>query len=218
MPKRASTRPTTQRTAPYQLRSVSTVSQANDMAVAVSPMVSMPWNPMHQAHHHQHQHQPYAIDWQQQQQYNQYQQDVMLAPHTAMPTPLSGAPPVQQVQASSIPVGSSHSHSNSGSGPWTAEMDEILIEHHRRLKWDQIAERFFGNTKTGNACRKRHARVIMERKEPARWDQERVQKVINAYNRESMREKMWKPLADATNERWQDVERLVRCLGSCYKG
>jgi hypothetical protein len=219
MPKRATTRSTIQRAAPYQLRSVSTTSQPNNMAVAVSPMVSLPWSQMHPQHHHHHhhQHQQYSIDWQQQQQYNQYQQDVILVQNAALPTPLSGAPPVQQVQAPSIPVGSSHSHSNSGSGPWTSEMDEILLEHHRRLKWDQIAERFFGNTKTGNACRKRHARVIMERKEPARWDQERVQKVINAYNRESMREKMWKPLAEATNERWQDVERLVRSSGSSYQ-
>lgn len=173
------------------------------MAVAVSPMGSLSWNQIHP------QHQPYAIDWQQQQQYDRYQQDVMLAQSGPMATPLSGALPVQRVQAASAPMGSSHAHSNSGSGPWTAEMDEILIENHRRLKWDQIAERFFGNTKTGNACRKRHARVIMERKEPARWDQERVQKVINAYNRDDMRERMWKPLAEATNERWQDVERLV---------
>lgn len=224
MPKRATTRQTTQRAAPYQLRSVSNTSQANNMAVVVSPMVPLAWATMPPQHRHSHshthshsQHQQYSIqDWQQQQQYPQYQQEVMLAQNAAMVTPYSGAPPVQQVQASSIPVGTSHSHSNSGSGPWTAEMDEILIENHRRLKWDQIAERFFNNTKTGNACRKRHARVIMERKEPARWDQERVQKVINAYNRESMREKMWKPLAEATNERWQDVERLVRCLGSCY--
>lgn len=88
-------------------------------------------------------------------------------------------------------------------------MDEILIENHRRLKWDQIAEKFFGNTKTGNACRKRHARVISERQEPSRWDPERANKVTKAYNREGMRERMWKPLADATNEKWQDVEKLV---------
>lgn len=220
MPKRTTVRSTTQRAAPYQLRSVSTTSQTHNMAVAVSPMVSLPWTPMYPQHHHSHsQHQQYSIqDWQQQQQFHQHQQEMMLAQSAAMPTPLSGAPPVQQVQAPSLPVRSSHSHSNSGGGPWTVEMDEILIEHHRRLKWDQIAERFFNNTKTGNACRKRHARVIMERKEPARWDQERVQKVINAYNRESMREKMWKPLAEATNERWQDVERLVRYLDSCCKG
>lgn len=209
MPKRPTTRSTTQRAVPYQLRSVSTTSQANNMTVAVSPMLPMGWNPMQQHQHQHQQHQQYPMEWPQPHQYDPYQHEVMLPQNTSLRTPLSGAPPVQQVQAPVVPVTSSHSHSNSGSGPWTAEMDEILIEWHRRMKWDQIAEKFFHNTKTGNACRKRHARVVMERKEPARWDQERVQKVIDAYNREGMREKLWSALADATNERWQDVERLV---------
>lgn len=96
-------------------------------------------------------------------------------------------------------------------------MDDILVENHRKYKWDQIAEKFFHNTKTGNACRKRHARVIMERKEPSRWDHDRVQKVMNAYKEEGMRERMWRPLAEATGERWQDVERLVSMSASSLR-
>lgn len=208
MPKRATTRSTTQRAAPYQLRSVSNVSnvsQAGNMAVAVSPMGPM-WNPMHS---HQ-QHAQYPLDWQQPSQYGQYQQHEMMLPQSSSIGPhISGAPAVQQVQIHPGPVRSSHSHSNSSGGPWTQAMDDILVENHRKYKWDQIAEKFFHNTKTGNACRKRHARVIMERKEPSRWDHDRVQKVMNAYKEEGMRERMWRPLAEATGERWQDVERLV---------
>lgn len=206
MPKRATTRLTTRRPAPYQLRSISGASQSNTMAVAVSPMVS--WDPLSQQ-----QHQGY-LSAQQQQQYDHYQQHVMLQDYSAMPTPLSAAPAVQHVQTPIIPVSHSHSHShsnssNTGGGPWTAEMDEILIDNHRRMKWDQIAERFFNNTKTGNACRKRYARVVSERKEPSKWAPERVQRVIDAYKRGNMRERMWKPLAEELGESWEHVEKLV---------
>ena len=94
-------------------------------------------------------------------------------------------------------------------------MDDILIEHHGRLKWEQIAEKlnlmFVGN-KTGNACRKRYARLVLERKDPSKWDPEKVARVVNAYNREGMRERIWSPLAEAVGEDWQNVERLVSAV------
>lgn len=197
---RSSTRATTQRRTPYPSRSVSTTGQSNTMAIAVSPMVPVPmWG-----------HSPqYYLDEQQQQAYGHYQQATMHNHYTAMPTPLSGAPPVQHVRASSLPVASSQANNN-GNGPWTPEMDDILVEMAGRLKWDQIAEQFFRGTKTGNACRKRFARLKVERAEPARWDPVRIQKVITAYNREGVRERMWRSLAEELGEKWQDVERCVR--------
>jgi len=197
---RSSTRATTQRPTPYPSRSVSTACESNSMAIAVSPMVPVPmWG-----------HSPqYYLDEQQQQAYGHYQQATMHNHYTAMPTPLSGAPQVQHVRAPSLPVASSQAN-NSGNGPWTPEMDDILVEMAGRLKWDQIAEQFFRGTKTGNACRKRYARLKVERAEPARWDPARIQKVITAYNREGVRERMWRSLADELGEKWQDVERCVR--------
>ncbi|KAK5950967.1 hypothetical protein OHC33_008039 [Knufia fluminis] len=176
------------------------------MAIAVSPMVSVPmWDPSHQ----------YYLDEQQQQAFYDHQQATMHNHYASMPTPLSGAPPVQHVRTPALPVASSQVNNN-GNGPWTAEMDDILIEcHARRMKWDQIAEQFFNNTKTGNACRKRYARVKQERAEPARWNPDRIQKVISAYNRDGMREKMWKRLAEDVGERWQDIERC--CYNQGFK-
>lgn len=164
-------------------------------------MVPISWD--HNAHSH------YYLNEQQQQSYNHYQQAVMPTQYTAMPTPLSGAPPVQHVRTPALPVASSYGNNNTGSGPWTAEMDEILVDNVKRYKWDIIADKFFGGAKTGNACRKRYARVVMERKEPARWNPDRIQKVITAYNRTNTRERMWKPLADELGESWRDVERCV---------
>jgi len=196
---RSSTRATAQRRAPYASRSASTTGQSSTMAIAVSPMVTVPmWdsNPT------------YYLDEQQQQSYGHYQQATMHNHYTALPTPLSGAPPVQHIRAASLPIASSQANNN-GNGPWTLEMDDILVEMAGRLKWDQIAEQFFRGTKTGNACRKRYARLKVERAEPARWEPARIQKVITAYNREGVRERMWRSLAEELGEKWQDVERCV---------
>lgn len=205
---RSSTRAMTRRQIPYPTQSVSTSGQANNMAVAASPMVPVPmWDASHQ----------YYLNEQQQQAYGDYQQATMHNHYTSMPTPLSGAPAVQHVRTPVLPVASSQAN-NHGNGPWTAEMDDILIEMHgRRLKWDQIAEQFFGNTKTGNACRKRYARVKQERAEPARWGPERIQKVITAYNHAGVREGMWKHLASEVGEKWQDVERCVSIASLCVR-
>lgn len=140
--------------------------------------------------------------------YTHYQSQMILSDsyHTIPPTQ-SVAPAVQMVHNLTQDLGlGSHL---STSAPWTVEMDELLIDNHKRMKWDQIAEKLFNNAKTGNACRKRFARVLAERKEPARWDRQRVHKVVSAYNRRGVREKMWKPLADITGEKWEDIERLV---------
>lgn len=88
-------------------------------------------------------------------------------------------------------------------------MDDILMEYHPRLKWHEIAARFFNNEKTSNACRKRYSRLVQERKQPSSWDADRVERVIDAYNSTDMRAQIWRPLAELLGESWQDVEKLV---------
>jgi len=174
------------------------------MAVAVSPMGG--WDPLPQ------QHQGYLSTAHQHQQYDHYQRQMNFQDYSNIPTALSAAPAVQHVQTPMLSLSHSHSHSgssNASGGPWTAEMDEILIDNHKRMKWDQIAERYFNNSKTGNACRKRYARVVSERKEPSKWAPERVQRVIQAYKRGTTRERMWRPLAEELGESWEHVEKLV---------
>lgn len=92
------------------------------------------------------------------------------------------------------------------SGPWTAREDDILIKARSQgLAWEEIHKQCFPN-KTGNACRKRHDRLLIKARDPT-WDEARIQKVVYRYNR--ARESMWRPIADQVGERWEDVEKVV---------
>lgn len=200
MPKASTTQKSSaSRTAPYQLRSTTSTTATSMAAAVASPLITTPaWD-----HVSQH---AWAVS--NQSPYTHYQPQMIIpnSYHT-IPPAHSVAPAVQMVHNITQDLGlGGHV---SASAPWTAEMDELLIDNHKRMKWDQIAEKLFNNSKTGNACRKRFARVLAERKEPARWDQHRVHKVVSAYNQRGIREKTWKCLADATGEKWEDVERLV---------
>lgn len=88
-------------------------------------------------------------------------------------------------------------------------MDEILMEHAGRKKWDQISRQYFNGLKSANACRKRHGRIKEERRDPSKWPPEERQRIIDAYKDEAARERMWTPLADAVGKPWRDVEQLV---------
>ncbi|KIW17085.1 hypothetical protein PV08_04276 [Exophiala spinifera] len=95
------------------------------------------------------------------------------------------------------------------SGPWTAREDDILVKARSQgLAWEEIHKQCFPN-KTGNACRKRHDRLLIKARDPT-WDEARIQKVVYRYNR--ARESMWRPIADQVGERWEDVEK-VGCRG-----
>ncbi|KAK4938618.1 hypothetical protein LTR10_020969 [Elasticomyces elasticus] len=122
---------------------------------------------------------------------------------TMMPTYM------QPVRPQSMP--NIHNPQESGprpgqSGPWTPEEDETLIKAKGEgLAWDEIHRRYFPH-KTGNACRKRHDRLLIKARDPT-WDEARTQKVIGRYNR--VREQVWRPIADSVGEKWEDVERVV---------
>lgn len=92
------------------------------------------------------------------------------------------------------------------SGPWTTREDEILVNARSQgLAWEEIHKQCFPN-KTGNACRKRHDRLLVKARDPT-WDEARIQKVVNRYN--LVREPMWRNIADQVGERWEDVEKVV---------
>jgi hypothetical protein len=89
---------------------------------------------------------------------------------------------------------------------WNNQDDETLMSARSQgLGWGQINKRHFP-AKTPNACRKRYERVIAKRR-GSEWDHERLEGLKTQYR--DRREAMWKPVADAINERWQDVEKAV---------
>lgn len=76
----------------------------------------------------------------------------------------------------------------------------------RGLNWTLIASTHFP-TKTPNACRKRHERLMEKRNQQGDWNGVKVEALAKAYI--DVREQMWKMLADRVGERWQVVEGKV---------
>jgi hypothetical protein len=77
------------------------------------------------------------------------------------------------------------------------------------LNWNQIKDQYF-QSKTPNACRKRHER-LMERRGADDWDTRKMQILAKEYM--SMRKEIWSGLAARTGEKWNVVEAKV-CTNS----
>ncbi|EEH11129.1 conserved hypothetical protein [Histoplasma capsulatum G186AR] len=106
-----------------------------------------------------------------------------------------------------VPASPATPSTPSQSGPWSPQDDEILISARAQgLGWNRIQEQSFP-FKSSNACRKRHERLAAKRR-GSEWVDERVQRVTRHYNQ--LRPEIWRPLAEATGEHWEDVEKL--CL------
>lgn len=89
---------------------------------------------------------------------------------------------------------------------WTLEEDERLIQARvEGLSWEPISQRHFP-TKSANACRKRHER-LMERRSHDDWDHMRLEALATAYM--ECRKEMWSVVAERLGERWTTVEAKV---------
>lgn len=100
---------------------------------------------------------------------------------------------------------------------WNAQDDAQLMQARAQgLNWAPLQSRYFP-TKTPNACRKRHER-LMEKRNSEDWSPERVENLGKEYL--NVRKEMWSILASRTGERWQDVEKKVRIPvpSLCYDG
>ena len=75
------------------------------------------------------------------------------------------------------------------------------------LGWNEIHQKFFPN-KSGNACRKRHERLMVKLR-TTDWDDQRIRRVMNEYNAAGLRQDFWTQIARRLGERWEDVERVV---------
>ncbi|KAI9809672.1 MAG: hypothetical protein M1825_000104 [Sarcosagium campestre] len=93
---------------------------------------------------------------------------------------------------------------------WTPQEDQILMGARAKgLNWAPIQQAHF-STKTPNACRKRHER-LMERRNAEDWDAEKFQSLAKEY--QNMRKDMWTMLGNRVGEKWQLVEAKVSIPG-----
>jgi len=98
------------------------------------------------------------------------------------------------------------------SGAWNPEDDRALLNLRAMGKnWNQIQREAFPG-KTGNACRKRHER-LMERRGQNDFDNRKLERLSKEYM--SMRKEIWQPLAQRCGEKWNVVEAQVRFFPCC---
>lgn len=138
------------------------------------------------------------------------------APQATMPvssydqfvvTPLT-IPPTATGATAGGPVGGAavQAQHRASSGAWTMQDDHTLLAARAAgQNWGQIQSNYF-QTKTGNACRKRHERLI-ERKGADDWDTRKLERLSREYM--TMRKEIWQPLAQRCGERWNVVEQKV---------
>ena len=122
---------------------------------------------------------------------------------------VSGVPQLQIPTGSNAlggPVGNLPTQHRASSGAWTQEDDRTLLALRAMGKnWNQIQREAFP-TKTGNACRKRHER-LMERRGQNDFDNRKLERLSKEYM--SMRKEIWQPLAARCGEKWNVVEAQV---------
>ncbi|EGR48275.1 uncharacterized protein TRIREDRAFT_4124 [Trichoderma reesei QM6a] len=119
------------------------------------------------------------------------------APSPTLPMPPSMAQPSQH---------------RPSSGAWNPQDDQQLLQARMQgLNWNQIRDQYF-QSKTPNACRKRHER-LMERRGADDWDARKMQTLAKEYM--SMRKEIWSGLAARTGEKWSVVE--AKCMSNGLK-
>ncbi|KAL8723233.1 MAG: hypothetical protein Q9225_000423 [Loekoesia sp. 1 TL-2023] len=103
---------------------------------------------------------------------------------------------------------SNTSNKRHATGTWSNRDDEQL-KHARQqgLNWTAIAEKYFPS-KTPNACRKRHERLLEKIHANGDWNASKFEDLAKAYL--EVREEMWKMVADRVNEKWSVVEN--KCM------
>ncbi|KAF1992028.1 hypothetical protein K402DRAFT_321737 [Aulographum hederae CBS 113979] len=96
------------------------------------------------------------------------------------------------------------------SGVWSPQDDAILLAARAQgLNWDPIAELHFPG-KSGNACRKRHERVIKDMNEKT-WDGKNLDRLALEYM--GCRETMWTILGVRLGEDWRVLEKKCFSVG-----
>ncbi|MCJ1417683.1 hypothetical protein MMC32_004027 [Xylographa parallela] len=113
--------------------------------------------------------------------------------------------PVGQSDQNRVPSKHRLVSNERSSTAWSHDNDEILMKARAQgMNWAPLAAKHLPS-KTANACRKRHER-LMEKKNARLLDKQGVpsEELARAYT--ESREMMWKIVADKMGEKWQDVE------------
>ena len=108
--------------------------------------------------------------------------------------------------ASSALLPSTSASNVRGTTAWSPEDDQQLIRARAsNMNWKVIASRYFP-TKSDNACRKRHERLMEQQKKE---DVNGVRLEALALTYMELRPEIWKPIADRLGEKWENVELKV---------
>lgn len=134
--------------------------------------------------------------------------------YTSLPVPLSTLPlPASTTMLLVEHIADTYKPSNpptslrASSGAWTPQDDaNLMAARAQGLNWQPIQQQHFPS-KTANACRKRHER-LMEKRNSDDWDNLKLERLGNAYI--NMRKEIWQQLAEVCGEKWQVVEQKVR--------
>ncbi|KAJ4292854.1 hypothetical protein N0V88_005512 [Collariella sp. IMI 366227] len=119
------------------------------------------------------------------------------------PYAVNAVPPLQIPTGAGMLGSGLPTQHRASSGAWNQEDDAMLLRLRASGKnWNQIMRDAFPN-KTGNACRKRHER-LMERRGQNDFDNRKLERLCKEYM--SMRKELWQPLATACGEKWSIVE------------
>ncbi len=114
--------------------------------------------------------------------------------HPLATSQYASMPPAQQVSI------------RPSSGAWTPQDDQtLMVARAQGMNWAPIQQAYFP-TKTPNACRKRHER-LMERRSADDWDGLKLENLAKNYM--GMRKEIWSSLAAQTGEKWHVVEQKV---------
>ncbi|KAK3331807.1 hypothetical protein B0T19DRAFT_86912 [Cercophora scortea] len=139
-----------------------------------------------------------------------------LAPATQPPPPPPPPPPAAAIDFTDLTAAGASDPSSADDQPannygtWTAAEDRALLSARSRgHHWASIQRDFFP-TKTANACRKRHER-LMERQGTNHLDARRLERVAKEYM--NMRQEMWSGLAARMGEPWELVEGQCMAAG-----
>ena len=114
--------------------------------------------------------------------------------------------PMNPTQYTQMPQAPPLASIRPSSGAWNPQDDQTLMAARAQgMNWAPIQQSYFPS-KTPNACRKRHER-LMERRSADDWDGLKLETMAKNYM--GMRREIWSGLAAQTGEKWNVVEQKV---------
>ncbi|KAE9366896.1 hypothetical protein N431DRAFT_79931 [Stipitochalara longipes BDJ] len=120
--------------------------------------------------------------------------------------------PMNPTQYTQMPQAPPLASIRPSSGAWNPQDDQTLMAARAQgMNWAPIQQSYFPS-KTPNACRKRHER-LMERRSADDWDGMKLETLAKNYM--GMRREIWSGLAAQTGEKWNVVEQ--KCMSQGLK-